>query len=153
MAQFIVDYLPLILAVVSGLFTIGGIVVSYFLGRKKSNAEVAKLEGEKKSVEAAAGLSTAEAASIIAQAAADVVQPLTNRIRELQTEAKAMADRHAEDKRLLIERQSRLEKHLAEVTKENVELKTKVAHLEAKLLLLSKPSELAEETSKRLGEY
>lgn len=153
MAQFIVDYLPLILAVVSGLFTIGGIVVSYFLGRKKSNAEVAKLEGEKKSVEAAAGLSTAEAASIIAQAAADVVQPLTNRIRELQTEAKAMADRHAEDKRLLIERQSRLEKHLAEVTKENVDLKTKVAHLEAQIALLSKPSELAQETSKRLGEY
>lgn len=121
------------------------IIFSYLFARKKNQAEVKKLEGEKKSVEAAAGLSTAEAASIISRAAADVVQPLTNRIRELQEDSIARSQRHAETIR-------RLESHIAEVTRENVELKTKVAHLEAKVALLSKPSELANETSKRLGE-
>lgn len=143
---------PVLIAVTSGVMSILAIVLSYVFGRKKNSAEVRKLEGEKKSVEAAAGLSTAEAASIISRAAADVVQPLTNRIRELQEDSKAMADRYAEDRKLLAARQVRLETHIAEVTKENVELKTKVAHLEAKVALLSKPSELANETSKRLGE-
>lgn len=120
-------------------------VVTYLLGKKKNRAEINKLEGEKKSVEAAAGLSTAEAASIISRAAADVVQPLTNRIRELQQESLARDNRHAEEIR-------RLQTHLSEVTRENVQLKTKVAHLEAKVALLSKPTELASEASKRLGE-
>lgn len=127
---------------------LGGIVlafVSYFLGRRKNQAEISKLEGEKKNVEAAAGLSTAEAASIISRAAADVVEPLTNRIRELQQESLARDKKHAEEI-------SRLQFHINEVTRENVQLKTKVAHLEAKVALLSKPTELANETSRRLGE-
>lgn len=127
---------------------IGGIalaVITYFLGRNKNRAEISKLEGEKKNVEAAAGLSTAEAASIISRAAADVVEPLTNRIRELQQDSLAREQRNAEEVR-------RLQFHITELTKENVKLKTQLAHLEAKLALLSKPSELANETSKRLGE-
>lgn len=127
---------------------LGGVilaVVTYFLGKRKNRAEIDKLVGEKKSVEAAAGLSTAEAASIISRAAADVVQPLTNRIRELQQESLAREQRNAEEVR-------RLQFHITELTKENVKLKTQLAHLEARLALLSKPSELASETSKRLGE-
>lgn len=120
-------------------------IVTYFLGRKRNRAEISKLEGEKKNVEAAAGLSTAEAASIISRAAADVVQPLTNRIRELQQDSLERDRRHSEELR-------RLQNHLAEVTEENVKLKTKVAHLEAKVALLSKPHELSENTTKRLGE-
>ena len=127
---------------------LGGVVlavVTYFLGKRKNRAEIDKLVGEKKSVEAAAGLSTAEAASIISRAAADVVQPLTNRIRELQQDSLAREQRSAEEVR-------RLQFHITELTKENVQLKTKLAHLEAKLVLLEKPSELASETSRRLGE-
>jgi phage shock protein A len=120
-------------------------IISYFLGIKKNRAEIAKLEGEKKSVEAAAGLSTAEAASIISRAAADIVQPLTNRIRELQQDSLARDQRHAEEIR-------GLQLHIGNLTEENVKLKTKVAHLEAKVALLSKPHELANETTKRLGE-
>lgn len=127
---------------------LGGValaVVTYLLGKRKNRAEISKLEGEKKSVEAAAGLSTAEAASIISRAAADVVQPLTNRIRQLQEESLARDQRNAEEVR-------RLQTHIVELTKENVKLKTKLAHLEAKLTLLEKPGELANETSRRLGE-
>lgn len=127
---------------------LGGIalaIVTYFLGKKKNKAEIDKLEGEKKSVEAAAGLSTAEAASIISRAAADVVQPLTNRIRQLQQES-------LERNKIYTEEIKRLQEHIAELTRENVQLKTKLAHLEARLALLSKPTELASETSKRLGE-
>lgn len=127
---------------------LGGValaVVTYFLGKKKNRAEINKLEGEKKSIEAAAGLSTAEAASIISRAAADVVEPLTNRIRQLQEESLVRDQRNADEVR-------RLQSHIIELTKENVQLKTKLAHLEAKLTLLSKPHELANETSKRLGE-
>lgn len=120
-------------------------LVTYFIGKSKNKAEINKLEGEKKSVEAAAGLSTAEAASIISRAAADVVEPLTNRIRELQQESLARDARHADEIR-------RLQVHIGELTRENVQLKTKLAHLEAKLVLLEKPSELASETSKRLGD-
>lgn len=127
---------------------LGGValaVVSYFLGRKRNKAEISKLEGEKKSVEAAAGLSTAEAASIISRAAADVVQPLTNRIRELQQESLLRDQRYAEEIR-------RLQNHVRELTEENVKLKTEVAHLKANVTLLAKPHELAHETTKRLGE-
>lgn len=120
-------------------------IVTYLLGRRKNRAEISKLEGEKKSVEAAAGLSTAEAASIISRAAADVVQPLTARIRELQEESLARDRRNTEEVR-------KLQSHIMQLTKENVNLKTKLAHLEAKLALLEKPGELAVETSKRLGE-
>lgn len=143
------ELLPQIITAVAGIVVS---ILTYFFGRKKNNAEVKKLEGEKKSVEAAAGLSTAEAASIISRAAADVVQPLTNRIRELQQELKDKTDRHAAEMSAMSQRYSNLEFHVAEVTKENVALKNKVAHLEAKIALLSKPHELANETSKRLGD-
>lgn len=128
------------------------VIVSYLFGKKRQKAEVDRLQGEKKNLEAAAGLSTAEAASIISRAAADVVQPLTNRIRELQEEAKSLADRHAEEMRSLVAKYAELEAHVAVVTRENIELKSKIAYLEARLTLLSKPGELATETSKRLGE-
>lgn len=142
MAEYVIPLLQIFGPILGGVALA---VLTYLLGKKKNRAEINKLEGEKKSVEAAAGLSTAEAASIISRAAADVVQPLTNRIRELQQESLMRDQKNAEEVHLL-------KKHIMELTRENVQLKTKVAHLEAKLTLLEKPGELATETSKRLGE-
>lgn len=146
------EWLPLLQIFGPIIGAIALTVTTWFLARSRNRAEVERLQGERKSVEAAAGLSTAEAASIISRAAADVVLPLTNRIRELQEDSKAMADRHRTEMYRMAQKHLELENHVAAITKENIDLKSKVASCEAKIALLSKPSELANETSRRLGE-
>lgn len=112
---------------ITAILTIVGGFLAYVYGRKRNNAEIDKLKTEKSSIEAAAGLSTAEAASIISNAAAQVVKPLTERIQELQHE---VAFTRSE---------------LAKVTVENTRLKTRVAELESKITLLEKEKELSGE--------
>jgi phage shock protein A len=120
-------YQVIIIALVQGSMTALLSVITYFQGRKRGNAEVEKIKVEKKSIEAAAGLSTAEAASIIAQAAADVVQPLTNRIRELQQQN--------------LDQQNQI----SGLARENTDLRNKVTFLETQVALVQKSSALTGE--------
>ncbi len=73
---------PLIQAVV-GIVTA---VFTYLVGRRGRKQELENLQAEKKSIEAASGVSTAEAAQIISQAAAETVKPLLDRLQELREE-------------------------------------------------------------------
>lgn len=111
------DLMPILTVALSGALVIIGNIVTYRLGKAKNAAELEKLRSERNNMEAATGLSTAEAASILSQAAADIVQPLTVRIKELQSE-------------------------VAKLTTENAQLKNKVTELEAKVSLVEKQKEI-----------
>lgn len=110
--------IPVATSLVSGVLVLLGGFFAYLYGRKRNQAEIQKLQSEKESIEAAAGLSTAQASSIIATAAAEVVQPLTNRIKELQGQ-------------------------VATLTQENVMLRNTLADLEAQIALLRQRDSLA----------
>lgn len=58
-------------------------VPSYLVGRRKNAAEVSKLLAEK-------GASEASAAAVVAQAAAEIVGPLLERMRSLQEEVNSL---------------------------------------------------------------
>ena len=116
--------LPLLFPLISSIGTVAvGIIgswISYRRGRSRATAEVENLRTEKRSIEAAAGLSTAEAASIISEAAASMIQPLLARQKELQEQ-------------------------LAALTRENTSLRNKVIMLEAQVAMIEKHSELSGE--------
>lgn len=118
------DYLTLLLPYFSSLAVaiLGavGSLISYRKGRERSSAEVDNIKSEKKSIEAAAGLSTAEAASIISKAAAEMLQPLLARQKELQEQVSVL-------------------------TQENSFLKNKITMLEAQVRIIEKHSELSGE--------
>lgn len=86
--EVVKEFLPLGDSLVGGGVTLIASCVTYFLGRKRQRQEIENLQAEKKSIEAASGVSTAEAAQIISEAAAATVQPLTERIREQREEMK-----------------------------------------------------------------
>lgn len=65
--------------VVPGIVTILASMFSYLAGKRKNAAEVEHLKAQKKASEA-------EAAAVIAQAAAEIVGPLIERLRSLQQE-------------------------------------------------------------------
>lgn len=69
--------------------------ITYAVGRAKTKAEVDNLMAEKKAIEAATGVSTAEAAQVISEAAAATVQPLLDRIRQQREEILYFNERHA----------------------------------------------------------
>lgn len=104
---------------VGGFFSIVALIFGYRFGRAKMNVEIENLKAEKRKIEAATGLSTAEAAAIISQAAASIVEPLTERIKDLQ------------------ESNLSLTRALSEVKEENMHLKAQVAELTAKINLLT----------------
>lgn len=118
------EYLPVLIpVVVSALTIVAGFIsswLSYRRGRSRSNAEVENLKVQKSSIEAAAGLSAAEAASIISKAAADMLTPLTHRIGELQEQ-------------------------VSNLTQENTFLRNKVTILETQVAMIEKHSELSGE--------
>lgn len=60
-----------------------GAIAAYLAGKRKNLAEIEKLKAEKNA-------SDAQAASVIAQAAAEIVGPLLERMRELQTEVTSL---------------------------------------------------------------
>lgn len=78
--------LPLGDPIVTGIFGLVTVLLGWVFGRRKNNQEVDNLKAEKKSIEAASGVSQAEAAQIIAQAAAETVRPLLERLQELREE-------------------------------------------------------------------
>lgn len=91
--EVVKELLPLGDTLVTGVLTVITPVITYFLGRKRQKQEIENLQAEKKSIEAASGLSTAEAAQVISEAAAATVQPLIDRVHRQQDEIKYLTDR------------------------------------------------------------
>lgn len=85
--------LPLGDSIIGAGITLVTALFTYVIGRRKNQQEVENLQAEKKSIEAASGVSTAEAAHIISEAAAATVQPLIARVREQQEEIKYLTSR------------------------------------------------------------
>jgi hypothetical protein len=78
--------LPLGDSIIGAAVTLGTALFTYLVGRRRSRAEVDNLQAEKKSIEAASGVNTAEAAQIISEAAASTISPLLDRIKEQKEE-------------------------------------------------------------------
>lgn len=120
-AEMVSQLLPLGDSVVGAVVTLVAALFTYVIGRRRSNAEVENIQAEKKNIEAASGVSTAEAAQIISEAAAATVQPLMERVKEQRIEIRELTDANA-SKRLLIEQ---LRDELAEVKSQNELMKNK----------------------------
>lgn len=86
--------LPLGDSIIGAFVTLLTAGATYAIGRARRNAELDNLKAEKRSIEAASGVSTAEAAQVISEAAAATVQPLLDRIREQRQELKYYVDRN-----------------------------------------------------------
>lgn len=104
--------------IIAGVFSIAAVVLGWAFGKRKSNQELDNLKAEKRSIEAASGVSQAEAAQIIAQAAAETVRPLLERLQEYREE------NEEQDQKIL------------ELKRENKELKTYNSTLEAEMQLI-----------------
>lgn len=115
------DILPLGDATVAALVAAVTAGFTYAVGRKKSRAELDKLSEEKKSLEAASGVSTAEAAQIISSAAAVTVQPLIERIKEQREEVHFLNTRLTE----MREQLHNVRSHAARLQAENELMRTK----------------------------
>jgi hypothetical protein len=113
--EIISELLPLGDALVGAGVTLATALFTYLIGRRRAQAEIGNLLAEKKSIEAASGVSTAEAAQIISEAAAATVQPLMERVREQRLEIKELTQLSSE-RRIIIER---LRDELAEMRSEN----------------------------------
>lgn len=85
--------LPLGDSIISASLTLVTAGITYAVGRSRTKAEVDNLMAEKKAIEAATGVSTAEAAQVISEAAAATVKPLLERIREQREEIHYFNDR------------------------------------------------------------
>lgn len=105
--------LPLGEPIVTGMFALVTVLLGWVFGRNKNKQEVENLRAEKRSIEAASGVSQAEAAQIISDAAVASVKPLLDRLKEYREENEEL-----DDKILAL-------KH------ENQQLKTHVARLES----------------------
>lgn len=95
-SEVVNQLLPLSDSIIGALVTLATAAITYGVGRAKSRAEVDKVLAEKKSIEAASGVSTAEAAQVISEAAAATVQPLLDRIREQREEIKFLTERNVD---------------------------------------------------------
>jgi hypothetical protein len=87
--------LPLGDSIIGAAVTLVTAGITYAVGRARTKAEVDNLMAEKKAIEAATGVSTAEAAQVISEAAAATVQPLLDRIRQQREEILYFNERHA----------------------------------------------------------
>lgn len=88
--------IPLGDSIITAVFTLLTALVTYGIGRGRQKAEVDNLKAEKKSIEAASGVSTADAAKVISEAAAATVQPLIERIKEQREENKFLEQKNVE---------------------------------------------------------
>jgi gas vesicle protein len=93
--DFVNQLLPLGDSIIGAAVTLLTAAITYGVGRSRNRAELDNLKAEKKSIEAASGVSTAEAAQVISEAAAATVQPLLDRIREQREELKYFNDRNS----------------------------------------------------------
>jgi predicted nuclease with TOPRIM domain len=91
--EIVGQLLPLGDSVIGAVVAVATALFTYVVGRRRNRVEVDNLQAEKKSIEAASGLSTAEAAHIISEAAAATVQPLVSRVQEQQKEIKYLTER------------------------------------------------------------
>lgn len=91
-SELIAQILPAGDTAVTAAMTIFTAVFTYMVGRKKGNQELLNMEAEKKGIEARSGVTSAEAAQIIAAAAAATVQPLVERVREQREEIKLLKE-------------------------------------------------------------
>lgn len=119
--EVVKELLPLGDALIGAAVTLVTAFITYLIGRAKNKAEVSNLQAEKKSIEAASGVSTAEAAQIISEAAAATVQPLTERIREQREEIKELNATIVELKFQL----DSMRNHAARVASENLLMRRK----------------------------
>lgn len=95
--DFVNQLLPLGDSIIGAAVTLLTAAITYGVGRSRNRAELDNLKAEKKSIEAASGVSTAEAAQVISEAAAATVQPLLDRIREQREEIKYYSERRVAD--------------------------------------------------------
>lgn len=93
--EVVKQLLPLGDSIIGAGVTLLTAAVTYVVGRAKNRQEIDNLLAEKKSIEAASGVSTAEAAQVISEAAAATVQPLLDRIRHQREEIVYLHERHA----------------------------------------------------------
>lgn len=107
-AEILSQLLPLGDSVIGAGVTIFTALFTYIIGRRRAHQEL-------KSLEAASGVSTAEAAQILTQAAAATVQPLLERLKEQREEIKELS-KLSSDRRYELDL---LRTELAEVKAEN----------------------------------
>lgn len=87
------ELLPLGDALVGALVTLMTAGFTYLIGRRRQSAEVSNLQAEKHTIEAAAGMSHAEALQTLSEAAVYVAAPLKERVKEQQQEIKYLSER------------------------------------------------------------
>lgn len=119
--EMVKELLPLGDALVGGFVTLAVAGFTYVIGRRKATAEIDNLQAEKKSIEAASGFSTAQAAQVISEAAAATVGPLTERLKDQREEIKDLTNRNVAKRHLIDE----LKTQLAETKAENILLRRK----------------------------
>lgn len=113
--------LPLGDSIIGAFLTLGTALITYTVGRAKARAEVDNLQAEKKNIEAASGVSTAEAAKIISAAAAATVEPLMDRLKEQRQEISHLTSVAAEARKEL----ELMRDHVARLSAENKLMKQK----------------------------
>lgn len=93
-SEVISQLLPLGDSIIGAGVTLLTAFFTYLVGRRRSSQEVQNLQAEKESIEAASGVSTAQAAQIISEAAAATVSPLLFRIKEQREEIEFLTERN-----------------------------------------------------------
>lgn len=119
--EVVKELLPLGDALIGAVVTLLTAGFTYLIGRRRQTAEVSNLQAEKKSIEAAAGMSHAEASQTLSEAAAMAVQPLIDRIKDQKEEITYLTERLVEKRKLLDEQRTT---H-ARISAENELLKAK----------------------------
>lgn len=119
--EVVKELLPLGDAVVGAGVTLATALITYIVGRRRNRAEVDNLQAEKKSIEAASGVSTAEAAQVLSEAAAMAVKPLIDRVKEQAEEIRFLNERVVWHRNQLDD----LRTHCAHLAAENELLKAK----------------------------
>lgn len=120
-SDIVSQLLPLGDSIVGAFVTLVTAFFTYLIGKKRSEIELRSVKEEKDGIEAAAGISTVEAAKIISEAAATSVQPLVERVREQRQEMKYLSERLTESTQLV----STLRNDLATAQAENELLKNR----------------------------
>lgn len=114
------ELLPLGDTIIGGIVTLATGVLTYFVGRKRSTQEVDNLKAEKRSVEATAFASNADAIKTLTESASAMVGPLTERLRVQSEEMKFMN----EEKVFLKEELERIKTEYSFLKEENERLKS-----------------------------